>query len=60
MRMTERALISCLYGCRGGTDHPWASASVIAPLIIGILTFAAFVFVELKVALREFSWKAKK
>ena len=38
---------------RGGTEHPWASASVLVPLIIGILSIGLFIFVELKVALRE-------
>ncbi|KAL7418197.1 major facilitator superfamily domain-containing protein [Mrakia frigida] len=35
----------------GGIQHPWASASVLVPLIIGFFSIGLFIFVEMKVRL---------
>jgi hypothetical protein len=38
-----------LYGLTtGGTSHPWRSASVLAPLIIGFMGLGVFILVESK------------
>ncbi|KAJ2501203.1 hypothetical protein GGH96_002124 [Coemansia sp. RSA 1972] len=34
----------------GGQDHPWKSAAVIVPLILGILILGVFVLIEWKIA----------
>jgi hypothetical protein len=40
-----------LYGLTtGGTSHPWKSASVLAPLIIGFMGLGVFILVESKLA----------
>jgi MFS family permease len=39
----------------GGTTHPWKSASVLAPLILGLTGLGVFVLVEWKVAKHQWS-----
>ncbi|TVY31639.1 Efflux pump [Lachnellula occidentalis] len=36
----------------GGVSHPWDSAEILAPLILGFLLFPAFIYIEWRVAVR--------
>ncbi|KAL1856623.1 hypothetical protein Plec18170_003593 [Paecilomyces lecythidis] len=40
-----------LYGLTsGGVSHPWGSAAILAPLIIGLVLFALFIFTQWRVS----------
>ncbi|KAH8669069.1 putative tetracycline efflux protein [Xylariales sp. PMI_506] len=48
--MVSSALLILLPLSWGGTQYPWDSAGVLVPLILGIVLFGAFIFVEMKIA----------
>ncbi len=36
----------------GGVSHPWSSAAVLAPLVVGVVLYLVFIYIEWRVAER--------